>query len=138
MLLKGFRAEELIFGGIAVSAVILETQSIVPALVSCWLLSFYYLIFCWYLFSVPNERKIVRSMLFGVLYSLIWLIIGACAVEMFGEFDWYFFFIEAILLIFISLYLFFSRKNNSDIFTSTNYWRISIIIFINIFILVFK
>ncbi|MCX2576356.1 hypothetical protein [Pedobacter sandarakinus] len=138
MLLKGFKPEELIFGGIAISSIILETRSVVPAMISCGLLSFYYLIFCWYLFSLKDEKRIFRSRSFGILYALIWLIIGACAVKMFGELNWFFYFIEVLLLLSISLYLFLNRKKNSDVFNSTNYWRISIITFLNIFILIFK
>ncbi|ARS42195.1 hypothetical protein CA265_22065 [Sphingobacteriaceae bacterium GW460-11-11-14-LB5] len=138
MLLKGFKPEELIFGGIAISSIILETGSVVPALVSCCLLSFYYLAFCWYLFAVKNEKRIFRSISFGILYALIWLIIGACTVKMFGELGWFFYLIEALLILSVSLYIFLNRKNNSDVFNSTNYWRISVIIILNIFILIFK
>jgi len=135
---KGFKPEELIFGGIAISSIIFQTKSVVPALVSCYLLAFYYFIFCWYLFAVNNEKRIFRSISFGVSYALIWFIIGSCSVKMFGEQDWFFYLIEALLLLTMGLYLFLNRKKNSDVFTSANYWRISIVVFMNVFILIFK
>ncbi|KIA88628.1 hypothetical protein OC25_26050 [Pedobacter kyungheensis] len=138
LLKKGFKPEELIFGGIAISAVILETKSVVPALVSCYLLAFYYLLFCWYLFAVKNEKRIFRSISFGILYSIIWSIIGSCSVKMFGKEAWFFYSIEALLLLAIGLYLFLSRKKNSDVFTSSNYCRISVVVLVNIFILIWK
>lgn len=110
ILKKRFKAEELIFGGIAILSIILETQSVVPALVSCYLLGFYYLVFCWYLFVLENEKKIFRSIFFGVLYALAWGIIGSCSVKMFGEQDWFFYMIEALMLLAVSLYLFLWRK----------------------------
>ncbi|QIL37839.1 hypothetical protein G7074_00155 [Pedobacter sp. HDW13] len=135
---KVFKPEELIFGGIAISSLIVETKSVVPALVSCYLLAFYYFVFCWYLFAVKNEKRIFRSISFGILHALIWFIIGSCSIKMFGELDWFFYLIEAILLLTMGLYLFLSRKKNSNVFTSANCCRISIIICINIFILIFK
>ena len=138
MQIKQFKPEEITFVGIAISSIVLETEYVVPALASCCLLSFYYIVFGWYLFSVKDERKIFRSICFGVLYALIWLIVGACSAKMFGEFSWVFYLFELLLILTIGLYLFLFRNNSSSIFNLTNYWRLAIIVALNIFILIFK
>lgn len=138
MQIRHFKLEEIIFVAIAISSIVLETESVVPALASCCLLSFYYVVFCWYLFSVKNEKKILRSILFGILYALIWLTIGICTVKMFGEFGWIFYLFELLLILIIGSHLFLFRNNDNRVFNVTNYWRLTIIITLNMFILFFK
>lgn len=136
--IKDFKPEELVFAAIAVSSVVLETSSVVPALVSCCLLSFYYLVFGWYMLSVKAEKKLFRAVLFGVFYAVLWLSTAACAVKMFGEFGGFLFAIEGVILFFMGLYLFLTRHKNSRIFSLTNYCRIAVVVILNVFIILFK
>ena len=135
---KKFKIEELVFVGLASSSLIFETSSDVPALFTCSLMSFYYLVFGWYIFSDINERKPFRSVIFGILYSVIWLLILVCALRMFGDLTWFFYFIKAILILSIAMYMYFTRRSSSKLFIKMNYLRLVFAITISLLVMVIR
>ncbi|MGY3052230.1 hypothetical protein ACVWYG_000420 [Pedobacter sp. UYEF25] len=129
-----FSSEELIFGSIAISTILIDHGSPVPALATCCLLAFYYFFFSWMMFSTKLEKHLWFSLISGVVYSLCLIcmafIIGVSYKGM------SFFVLQIFLLASLGCFLYFQKS--WGIYKGNHYIRISIIFFLNLFILFFK
>lgn len=129
-----FRPEELFFGISAVGTVIIDYGSVVPALFTMCLLAFYYLFFGWFMMSVPSERHLFFSIISGVVYSISLLTMVFIIVTN-DSLDGFFYVTQLVLLAPVFGYL---VKKDWGIYKSNHYIRIGIILFLNIYVLLFK
>ncbi len=127
---KKIKKEELVFGLIMISAVLIKNQSNVPAMASSLLLGFYYLVFSWYIFPVDKERHIVFSILSGLVYAVCLIGIAVYSGKLYDGL--FFYYIQFLFLLPQVLYLLF-QKTWVD-YKKLHFMRILTIVFLNIYI----
>jgi len=132
--MRRFRTEELFFGVSAISTVLINYNSVVPALAVLCLLAFYYLFFGWYLFSTLNGKYLLFSIAAGMIYSICLLIMAVVIVGQ-DSYNGFFYVIQLICLIGLGCYLF---KKDWGMYRSNHYIRIAIIVLLNLFVLLFR
>lgn len=131
---RRFRSEELFFGLSAILTIIINYDSDVPAIFVICLLAFYYLFFGWFMFSVPNEKHLLFSIISEIVYSACLL---SMAILIAGGFYEFFFYALQVILI-IPLFLVLRSKRNWGVYKQNHFVRIGIVVLLNLFIYCFK
>ena len=131
--IRRFRPEELFFGATMIATVMSNYNSIVPDLFVMLLLAFYYLFFGWMILSAKEENHLIFSIVSGIAYSLC--LVSMVIMEIEGKPYIYLFLLQALMLLGLFAYL---KKKQWGIYKSNHYIRISIIIFLNLFIYCLK
>jgi len=131
---KRFSSEELFFGLTTIITIVIDYNSIVPAICTLLLLAFYYLFFGWLLFR--NERK--TNFLFSIISGIVYSICLVCMVIIIIK-DFYSVFFYCIQFVILIIYFMYLRKAKKiELYKANHYIRIAIILFLNIFISIFK
>ncbi|TDQ09203.1 hypothetical protein ATK78_1357 [Pedobacter metabolipauper] len=130
-----FRPEELFFGLSAISSVIIDYGSVAPPVVVICLLAFYYLFFGWFMFSTSNENHIGFSIISGAVYFVC--LLSMTVIIAGGDSSNGFFYALPIALL-IFLYWYLILRDGWRIYRSNHYVRILIILFLNLYVFVFK
>ncbi len=131
---KRFRSEELFFGLSTVFTIIIDYGSPMPAIFVICLLAFYYLFFGWFMFTVPNEKHVLFSVISGIVYSVCLLSMAILIAG--GFYESFFYSLQAILISLFFLVL--KGKKNWGVYKQNHFVRIGIVLFLNLFIYLFK
>ncbi len=131
---KRFRSEEILFGSMAIVTILVDYGSSVPAMAMCCLLAFYYLFFSWSMFSTKQENYLLFSIISGVVYSGCLLSMAILIGKLYEGL--FFLYLQIVLLIPICGFL-LSRKL-WGIYKGNHYIRIGLIVFLNLYIILFK
>ncbi len=130
---RRFRSEELFFGGSMIATVISNYNSIIPDLFVMLLLAFYYLFFGWMILSTKAENHLIFSIISGIVYSIC--LVSMAIMEIEGKPYIFLVFLQALMLLALFVYL---KMKEWGVYKGNHYIRISIMIFLNLFIYFLK
>jgi hypothetical protein len=126
-----FKSEEMIFGLLVIGTLILNPGYF--SLGTCSILAFYYVFFGWYMLSTKQEKHLIFSIFSGITYALCLVSLSIVAGKFYDGL--LFFYLQIIFLVPMSTILFFQKWG---MYKENHYIRIAIIIFLNLFAIVFK
>lgn len=129
-LLGKFRTEEKLFGMLAVYTILTRYQFAGYSIFTSLILSFYYIVFGWYLLNTKNEKHIWFSLFSGLVYAVCFVVLAIYSGKLLK--DPIFYFISLIVLFPLTIFLFF-KKDWGD-YKKLHFARILAILFLNIFV----
>jgi hypothetical protein len=132
---KKVKTEELIFGSLTISTILMNESSGIPGMVCALLLAFYYVVFSWYIFPVEGEKQLMFSIITGIVYATCLVCIAIYSVKIYDRY--FFFYLEGILLFLLILFL-VTRKNWGITYRTLHFFRTITIILLNIYLYIFR
>lgn len=129
-LLSKYRAEEKLFGILAIYTILTRYQFAGYSIFTSLILSFYYAVFGWYLLNTKNEKHIWFSLFSGLVYALCFICLAIYSGKLLR--DPIFYFIQLIALLSLIIFLYF--KNGGEDYKKLHYIRILVILFLNILV----
>jgi len=133
-ILKRVKREEFFFGSLTVATILMNESSGIPGMVCALLLAFYYVVFSWYIFPVQEEKHRIFSIFAGIVYGACLVCIAIYSVKIYDRY--LFFYFEGVSLLLLILYL-ATRKNWGIIYSRLHFFRVVIIVLLNIYLYIF-